>query len=101
MKLLEDKGANSVAAGKRFIITPSVTPDKKEIEQIILACGGTVIETPEDDGCAEIIVISCVSDHRIFSKYKEMGIKNVLSPEFILMGALTQNLDYDTHKIHF
>lgn len=85
-----------------FYMTAKVPSDANTLKTIIQASGGVLQrQTPTlrliQNGNNRY-VISCMEDISIWRNMAENGIE-IYTPEFVLMGVLTQKLDYEKYRV--
>jgi hypothetical protein len=83
-------------SGYQFMITPSVQPDFSDMREIIEASGGMVLHDLPMKVDERVVIVGCKEDGDLVKMYKSFGWpdKQIVSTEFILSGALHQQLDW-------
>ncbi|XP_078719595.1 PAX-interacting protein 1 [Lampetra fluviatilis] len=94
--------------GLFFYLTPGMCPSLATMRSIIECAGGRVLtkqpglqrlaEHRNNKNLPEIIIISCENDLHLCREYLVRGIE-VHNAEFVLTGALTQTLDYESYPL--
>ncbi|OQS01044.1 hypothetical protein ACHHYP_01948 [Achlya hypogyna] len=81
-----------------FYITPhkSIKPPPAELEKIIQCAGGRVLATPRAD-CIVISSTEAVTTKTVQKKLR--NVAHVCTTELILLGVLTQRLDFAAHRL--
>jgi hypothetical protein len=82
-----------------FYMTPNTKPPYHEMETIINAAGGTLINELPKEKIDDIIILSCPDDEQLCETLVKQGYDNIHSNEFILSGILKQVVDYKSYKI--
>ncbi|XP_075924649.1 PAX-interacting protein 1 isoform X2 [Petromyzon marinus] len=93
--------------GLFFYLTPGMCPSLATMRSIIECAGGRVLtkqpglqrlaEHRNNKNLPDIIIISCENDLHLCREYLVRGIE-VHNAEFVLTGALTQTLDYESYR---
>ncbi|XP_039292268.1 uncharacterized protein LOC111047376 isoform X2 [Nilaparvata lugens] len=81
-------------------VTPSVKPPPSEMKEIIESCGGRFLDNLPIRWPANSLIISCIEDEIIYSKWKLKAKPfKILEAEGLIKAILQQHLNFDIHLL--